>query len=75
MLMKYYVFSNVENSCAASYFCENHDVFQDNLKKKVKQQHLLKTEILCKIINLVTATFDQFNAFLMNTSNDIFQKS
>ncbi len=49
--------------------------FQDNLMKKVKQQHLLKTEILCTIINLVTATFDQFNAFLMNTSNDIFQKS
>ncbi len=33
-----------------------------------EEQHLLKLEIFCNIINAFTVTFDQFNAFLMNKS-------
>ncbi len=47
---------NVENSCAASYFCGIGDT-------SFSEQHLFQIEIFCKIINVI---FDQFNVSLMN---------
>ncbi len=39
-----------------------------------KEQHLFETEIFCNIINVLTVTFDQFNASLMNKSINFFLK-
>ncbi len=33
-----------------------------------KEQHLFEIEIFCNIINVITVTFDQFNASLMDKS-------
>ncbi len=37
---------NIENSCAASYFCENCDTFRILCSK---EQHLFEMEIFCDI--------------------------
>ncbi len=37
-----------------------------------KEQHLFGLEIFCNIINVFTATFDQFNASLLNKSIHFF---
>ncbi len=54
---------NVEKSCAALYFGENHDTFF---------LHLLRTAFILFIntafFHLFYVTFDQFNAFLLNIS-------
>ncbi len=50
---------NVKNSYAASYFCGNVDTFY-LVGFSSKEQYLFEIEIL-------TVTFDQFNASLMNT--------
>ncbi len=39
-----------------------------------KEEHFLKMINLCNIINVFTATFDQFNASLMNKRITFFQK-
>ncbi len=57
--------NNVENSCAASYFCENHVVvfFQNPLMvRQFKVQHLFLIYIFCNIIHFFTVNFYQFNA-------------
>ncbi len=38
-----------------------------------KEQHLFEIEIFCYIINVSTVTFDQFNASLMNKSNNFLK--
>ncbi len=45
------------------------------MNKHFKEQHLFKIEIFCNITNVFTATFDQFNASLMNKSIHLFKKS
>ncbi len=40
-----------------------------------KEQHLFEIEIFCNIINVFTATFDQFNASLLNKSNNFLKKN
>ncbi len=45
---------NVEDSCAAQYFCGNRDAFYIS-----KEQHLFEIEIFCNFRNDFTVTFDQ----------------
>ncbi len=40
---------NIENSCAASYFCENCDTFNFSGFFVQKEQHLFEMEIFCDI--------------------------
>ncbi len=40
----------------------------------LKEEHLFEIEIVCEIINVFSATFDQFNASLLNKTNTFFQK-
>ncbi len=49
---------NVENSCAAAYFCGS-DIFQDSLMmiESSKEQRLFETEIFITN-NVFTVTFD-----------------
>ncbi len=65
-----FIVINVENSCAAAYFCGS-DIFQDSLMMMIessKEQRLFETEIF--ITNYVfTVTFDRFNASLLNKKN------
>ncbi len=67
------VIINVENSCAASCFCENrYKLFQESDEQISKEQ--LKNSNLSKIKNVFTVTFDQFNASLMTRSTHFFKK-
>ncbi len=50
-----------------------HFYFQDSeMNRKFKRTALFETEIFCNIINVFT---DQLNAFLMNKSIDLDQRS
>ncbi len=60
---------NIENSCAARYFCGNWYILLFRIHRWIessKEQHLFEIEIFCSIINVFTVTFDQFNAFFLN---------
>ncbi len=63
---------NVENSCAAQYFCGNWDTFYFlRIYRWIEssiEQHLFEIENFCFIINVFNDTFDQFNVSLMNKS-------
>ncbi len=37
-----------------------------------KKKYLLEIDIFCKIVNVVTVTFDPFNVSLLNISINIF---
>ncbi len=41
----------------------------------LKEEHLFEIEIVCEIINVFSATFDQFNASLLNKTNTFFPKN
>ncbi len=60
---------NVENSSAWLFF-----PFRILWIESSKEQHLFKISILYNIINVFTVTFDQFKAFLLNKSINIFWK-
>ncbi len=49
--------------------------FSGVFRKVKKKECLFETEILkfCNILNFLTATFDQFNASLVNKSSNFFQ--
>ncbi len=68
---------NVENSCAAQYFCGNWYILFFKIHRWIEtseKQHLFEIEIYCNIINVFTGTFDQFNASLMNKSVNLLKK-
>ncbi len=44
------------------------------MNKKSSEWHLFEMEIFCNIINVSTDTFDEFNATLLNKSNNSFKK-
>jgi len=49
--------------------------FFDEQKEKSKNEpHLFEIKIVCKIINVCSVTFDQFNASLQNKIINFFQK-
>ncbi len=49
-------------------------IFQDSqMNRKFKRTAFIWNRNLCNIINVFTVTFDQFNASLMNKSNNSFQ--
>ncbi len=64
---------DVENSCAAKYFCWSSDPFYCiHFQYLMNRKHLFKIE---NILNIFTITFEQFNASLLNKSNNFIQKA
>ncbi len=61
------IISYVKNSCATLYFCGNRDTFffHDSLIK-FKRTAFIWHKNLLHIINVFTATFDQFNVSMQN---------
>ncbi len=57
---------NVENSCAASYFCGFFFFMILWWIGNSKEHYLFKVEVFYKILNVFTVTFDQFNVSLLN---------
>ncbi len=67
---------NVENSCAAQYFCGNWCILFFRIHrwiKSSKELHLFEIEIFYNILHVFTVTFDQFNAALMHKNIIFFQ--
>ncbi len=44
------------------------------MNRKLKKQHLIETELFYDIINVFTATFDQFSTSLLSKIINFFQK-
>ncbi len=66
---------NVENSCAVIFMWKPwYNSFRILWIENSKEQSLFEIEIICNNINVFTVTFDQFNASLLNKSNNIFKK-
>ncbi len=64
------------------YLARNVDLYNSFAKilfsgffESSKEQHLFEIEIFCKIINVVTVIFDQFNSSLLNKSIHLFKKN
>ncbi len=65
---------NVENSFAALYFCGN--LFSGLFDEyKVQTEFISNINLLWHTVNGFTATFDQFNASLLNKSTNFLKKS
>ncbi len=76
-----FIITNVENIkqlCCLMFLFKLWYIFIFRILWRIessKEQHLVKTEIMCKIMNVFPVTFDQFKAFLLNTSITFLKKS